>query len=684
MINQLNHKYEARIIQAEQNLIDLQKQIKNDGSDLSSFIRKSTDILLSSLAFEKEWSKSFYESRSIEELKALNLQQNKELLPENYNSSYANPDVCQECFGQELGKVICYIYQKARLSIPYAYEHRRVSIMWLSEMLIDIITSLVEDPNRKVSELVEKIKSHAMMDIKDKLRLRIYRSFDPDFDTYNQMIEKPEYEDEKYLYKYGLYVSDNEQKLFDYFQKTDETKLQKMADTFTQAYMRGYKRNEVDIKPKKSIQIAYQVGFEPVMHKVVNNFNAYGLKPIVRYDLEGSLRPRLIHTLPNPQNFFDHRFDEALFADEAYYEYLMAHWKEVFDEFESTIKAYAGPAVMEVFGETSFEPEMKDSSIRFTDNQQSFKQKYTGEYQALFSRYLPNSQWSFTINAYPLPSIGKQFEEIFDETIIVNTLDEEMYRRIQQTMIETLDLGKSVLVTGRNGNRTHLLVQLKELKDPSCETNFNNCTADVNVPVGEVFTTPKLEGTVGTLHVKEVYLNGLKYKDLEIEFMDGMMTDYRCNNYADQAKNREYIRANITEPHTFLPIGEFAIGTNTKAYAMARKFNIEKILPILIGEKTGPHFAVGDTCYKWSEDVPVKNPDGREIVARDNSISCQRKTDIDKAYYYRHTDITIPYHELDAIIVITEDNKQIPIIQNGRFVLEGTKDLNDPLDEIEV
>ncbi len=125
------------------------------------------------------------------------------------------------------------------------------------------------------------------------------------------------------------------------------------------------------------------------------------------------------------------------------------------------------------------------------------------------------------------------------------------------------------------------------------QTNFNNCTADVNVPVGEVFTSPKLEGTHGTLHVKEVYLNGLKYKDLAIEFVDGMMTDYTCKNYAEDEKNREYIRANITEPHNFLPLGEFAIGTNTKAYAMARKYNIEKILPILIGEKTGPHFAVG-------------------------------------------------------------------------------------------
>ena len=38
----------------------------------------------------------------------------------------------------------------------------------------------------------------------------------------------------------------------------------------------------------------------------------------------------------------------------------------------------------------------------------------------------------------------------------------------------------------------------------------------------------------------------------------------------------------------------------------------------MIAEKMGPHFAVGDTCYSWAEDTPVYNPDGKEIIARDN------------------------------------------------------------------
>ena len=72
------------------------------------------------------------------------------------------------------------------------------------------------------------------------------------------------------------------------------------------------------------------------------------------------------------------------------------------------------------------------------------------------------------------------------------------------------------------------------------------------------------------------------------------------------------------------------------------------------------------------------------IVARDNSVSINRKTDISKAYFNCHTDITIPYNELGAITIIRKDGSTQDIIRDGRFVLEGTQELNKPLDELDV
>ena len=222
-------------------------------------------------------------------------------------------------------------------------------------------------------------------------------------------------------------------------------------------------------------------------------------------------------------------------------------------------------------------------------------------------------------------------------------------------------------------------MQLYKLKDPKKETIFENCVADVNIPVGEVFTSPVLEGTNGVLHVSQVYLNELLYKDLEVTFSNGMVADYSCKNFEHELENKEYFLDNVLYRHPTLPLGEFAIGTNTIAYVAAKKYNIADKMPILIAEKMGPHFAVGDTCYSWAEDIKVYNPNGKEIVARDNSVSIQRKEDVSAAYFHCHTDITIPYEELKSITVECADGKEIEIIRDGIFVLPGTEILNEPL-----
>ncbi|MEE1517961.1 MAG: leucyl aminopeptidase, partial [Lachnospiraceae bacterium] len=64
----------------------------------------------------------------------------------------------------------------------------------------------------------------------------------------------------------------------------------------------------------------------------------------------------------------------------------------------------------------------------------------------------------------------------------------------------------------------------------------------------------------------------------------------------------------------------------------------------------------------------------------DNECSLLRDTDMEKAYFGCHTDITIPYEELLDISTYTKDGEKITIIENGRFVLPGTEALNKPFE----
>ena len=81
------------------------------------------------------------------------------------------------------------------------------------------------------------------------------------------------------------------------------------------------------------------------------------------------------------------------------------------------------------------------------------------------------------------------------------------------------------------------------------------------------------------------------------------------------------------------------------------------------------------------EDVVSFNPNGKQIMAKENEMSALRKTDISKAYFQCHTDITIPYNELLEVTAVEENGNRIVIIENGRFVLEGVEELNKPFNE---
>ena len=495
--------------------------------------------------------------------------------------------------------------------------------------------------------------------------------------------------DLRYLYRFGEYISDSELTTAKYLLSLDETTIQKMADVYTEGYRIGFVNTGKDLSKKKTVNIRYVLGFERVVKKAIENFDKMGLKPVI-YRSGVSMLTKRQHlkigyygAIANKQYEYDHRNDQALFLDKKFVERKLEVIATTYEHLKEEAGAFAGPACIEMFGEVPFVPEQKETALKLSEKQQELSVFFDGRQSRLTNTYIPGDERSFTIIAYPVPEIGEDYEEIFQEIIRINTLDAGLYEQVQQTLIDALDRGESVHICGENGNRTDLTVQLHTLSDPEKETIFENCVADVNIPVGEVFTSPVLEGTNGVLHVSKVYLNELQYKDLEITFSNGMVADYRCSNFERELENKEYIRDNVLYRHDTLALGEFAIGTNTTAYQAAKKYGIEDKMPILIAEKMGPHFAVGDTCYSWCEDIAVYNPNGKEIIARDNSVSIQRKEDLGKAYYHCHTDITIPYEELGKIEVNKKDGGHILLLEHGRFVLPGTEILNEPLKNID-
>ena len=621
---------------------------------------------------------------STEELREWNQKLYQDILPGHYESSYANPAYAVAQLGEDYGRLLSYLYKEIRGDIVFVHEWRLTDVTILNEALIEIY-NMFEEEVPEVGAIKEVLYWFVSDYTDHTVSFRVREGLDPSLSFAADIIKENDLSDLRYLYYFGEYISDSELKVAEFLNSLPEEKVRLMADTYTEGYRKGFEVMGRDLSKKGAVQIRYELGFERMVKYAIENFEKMGLKIILcraavwTVNTNAGRKAGYYSTSPNRQYDYDHRYDDAIYLNKAFKDRKASVMKVAYETYKDLALQYAGPAVMETFGKEGFHPVNKPEALQLDSKQEKLAAEMSNETSRILNQFIPGDETSFTIIAFPVPAIGEKFEEIFEETIAINTLDYEKYKGLQQIIIDALDEAQFVEVTGKGENKTRLKVALHPLGDREKETNFENCVADVNIPLGEVFTSPVLTGTEGTLFVSTVYIMDFQFKDLMMTFENGMITDYSCSNFEDPAEGRALIKQVILKNHDTLPMGEFAIGTNTTAYAMARKFGILDKLPILIVEKMGPHFAVGDTCYSWAEDSPVYNPNGKEVIARDNEVSQLRKEDLSKAYFSCHTDITIPYAELDRIETVTAEGKRVVIIDDGRFVLEGIEELNLPL-----
>ncbi len=616
----------------------------------------------------------------LSELQTWNRELYEDILPEHYDQSWGNPAYSVSRMDGQWGQLLSFVYGELRDGIVPAAQGDLEDIVVRMELLVEIYSACVgawqEQRQLPPYETIRQIAYWHNSDYSDIRAEKVIRRMAcPEGNPAVEIIMGADLEDVRYLYRYGLYVTENELETARFLCSLPQETIDTMADTYTEGYRMGFEVMGKDLSKKSTVDLYYNIGFERMLRRAVENFAVLGLKPVAReLNVKGAI--------PNRQYTYDHKDDHGLFWDKALMQRKLEVLKTAYEQYKQELKGYAGPAAVEIFGEEPFAPESRPQAVKLTPEQQKLWVEYSARNMELYTQYITMSERSFTIIAFPVPEIGENFRAIFEENIKVNTLDYMKYRQIQQCVIDALDQADHVEIKGMNGNTTDLTVNLWKLQNPEKETIFENCVADVNIPVGEVFTSPVLKGTNGVLHVSKVFLNGLEYKDLSVTFRDGMIADYGCGNFPDAEEGRRYIKENVLFHRDTLPLGEFAIGTNTTAYVMARRWNIENKLPILIAEKTGPHFAVGDTCYSQEEDVAVYNPDGKEVVARENEKSRLRNTDPMEAYFNCHTDITLPFDELGELTAVKTDGTRICIIADGRFVLPGSEALNEPLEQV--
>ncbi|MFI3207575.1 MAG: aminopeptidase [Eubacteriales bacterium] len=626
-----------------------------------------------------------WESSSLETKKSINERLYQDILGESYQASYANPQIACETFGMDLGRLLALLYTEIRGEIPYVFELRTKYLTICNELFIQVYNCFEDKTYEDVQEIIYWYASdYSDIFVAD----RIVELVDTSYSFARNIIETADLNNVSYLYDFGEFISENEIRTAQYLQALPEETVELMAQVYVNGYKNGFVSTGKDLSIKSIVNVRYVLGFELVVRRALELFADLGLTACINRSAfsvitkKQNIKLGFYGASANKQYEYDHKDDQALILDKKLVERKLEVTSTTYEDYATAARGFAGPAVIEVFGEKQFVPIPNKYAPKLSEKQEKMSLQYDSKSGQLVNKYIHGEERSFTIVAYPVSEIGEKYEEIFTEIIKINTLDCDLYDKVQLTIIDALDQGEYVRVVGKGANKTHLNIQLKQVEDPERETIFESCVADVNIPVGEVFTSPMLKGTFGTLHVSKVYLHELEYKNIEFTLEDGYAVKYNCTNFEDDEANKNYVKENVMHNHGKLPLGEFAIGTNTTAYVTAKKYGIEDKMPILIAEKMGPHFALGDTCYSWCEDIRVYNANGKEIVVKDNELSILRKEDVSKAYVNCHTDVTIPYEELKEITVVTAKGEEIKIVEDGYFVLPGTDILNEPFKDL--
>ncbi len=485
-----------------------------------------------------------------------------------------------------------------------------------------------------------------------------------------QILRRSNGQDLSWMEEYGLPVREEERELARFLFAYDPKVLEQIGDHIADAFLHGFVSQSRQRRDRTRVRLHYCLGQEALALAVVAALEKRGLRPVVQKP--GCLSHTGAWALA-------HANDRAACLSGPSLEALVNAYDQAYRRHQAELLDTCGMIGIGQFGAAASTPQGALGEYHPSPERRMRLLSLENARREMEARYLAPSDLSFCKVAFPNLLVGEEFPRVFKAFCQLNTMDSERYERVQQTLIDALDTCVGVELMGAAGNRTKLHVRLATLNNPEKQTNFLNCGGDLNIPHGELFTTPVLAGSSGVLHVREIYLKGVYFRDLLLSFEDGMMTAYGCGNFTEEEQGRAYVKEHLLQNHETLPMGEFAIGSNTLAYAIARDMNLVSRMPILLAEKMGPHIAVGDPCFARGEDAPVYNLyDGKEMTARENERTARRGEG--EVYTNVHTDITLAFDELACLDGVKADGTKISILKNGRFVLPGTEALNAPLE----
>lgn len=354
------------------------------------YFQSVSEFVLLLLDLKKMMENGSYGKLSVEEKKEWNHKLYADILPDQYEESYANPTYAVKELSEDYGQILSFLYAEVRGGIAWVFERKEEYLTILMELFLEVYSCFAvaeAEEGREVSlhELKDILYWYAS-DYCDVFAAdRICDQIDPSRDFAKNIIENADLTNAEYLYSFGEYIGENQIRTAEHLAELPEEVIRKMAEVYTEGYRIGFINTGKDLSKKSVVSIRYVLGFERVIKLAIANFAKMGLKPVI-YRAGVSVltkarngRAGYYGGIPNPQYDYDHKDDMGLFLNKRFIERKLEVMKHTYEEHKELAAQFAGPAVIETFGEKPFIPEVKEEAVALNEKQEKIFLSYTSK-----------------------------------------------------------------------------------------------------------------------------------------------------------------------------------------------------------------------------------------------------------------------------------------------------------------
>ncbi|MDU2211394.1 MAG: leucyl aminopeptidase, partial [Eubacterium sp.] len=349
-------------------IAEIKENSEIEDAGLAAYFTYTAEFLLLVDKWNEKRKAGGYDKLPLEELQHWNTVLYEDIIGKQYDNSFANPSYACARLGEDIGRILSFLYTELRGCIVFAAEQRKADFTVLLELFVECYC-ICKDGENIAAQLKDSIYWYMSDYSDDFIEYRVREQLDPSLDFAVRIIMDSDLTDLRYLYRYGEYITENELRTAAFLNTLSQTEIEQMASTFTEGYRIGFELGNKDISKKKLVNIRYCIGFERLVREEIRQFEQMGLKTTIYRAAQHSINKRMHHkigyyaTSPNKQMDYDHRFDNALYLDAQFVERKLGPLRFAYEQHKEAAAVFGGPAVMEVFGENPFEPEDKKEAL---------------------------------------------------------------------------------------------------------------------------------------------------------------------------------------------------------------------------------------------------------------------------------------------------------------------------------